>query len=50
MSRTLSPKKMFEIQLTRGYYEEYFRITEPMFVKPREAKWYKTAENYIFTK
>lgn len=24
-------------QLTKPYYKEYFAITEPMFLKPREA-------------
>ncbi|KAI0842656.1 hypothetical protein F5Y06DRAFT_132281 [Hypoxylon sp. FL0890] len=28
---------LMEHQLTKPYYKEYFEITEPMFLKPREA-------------
>ncbi|KAI1142590.1 hypothetical protein F5Y05DRAFT_231950 [Hypoxylon sp. FL0543] len=28
---------LMENQLTKPYYKEYFEITEPMFLKPREA-------------
>jgi hypothetical protein len=29
---------LISIQLTKGYYKEYFAITEPMYLKPREFK------------
>ncbi|KAI2624910.1 hypothetical protein GGR54DRAFT_541197 [Hypoxylon sp. NC1633] len=29
---------LIETQLTKAYYKEYFEITEPMFLKPREAR------------
>ncbi|KAI1462740.1 hypothetical protein F4805DRAFT_8108 [Annulohypoxylon moriforme] len=29
---------LMEHQLTKPYYKEYFEITEPMFLKPREAR------------
>ena len=28
-------------QITKEYYKDYLAITEPMFIKPREAKIYK---------
>lgn len=27
-----------ETQLVKDYYKDYFAITEPMFIKPREGK------------
>ncbi|KAL4994061.1 hypothetical protein BDV10DRAFT_177598 [Aspergillus recurvatus] len=30
-----------EVQLKKEYYEEYIRVTEPMFVKPRVIKVFK---------
>ncbi|KAF5506292.1 hypothetical protein CGCS363_v004279 [Colletotrichum siamense] len=29
---------LFEIQLKKDYYTDYFAATEPLFVKPREIK------------
>jgi hypothetical protein len=29
---------LMETQLVKEYYKEYFEITEPMFIKPREVR------------
>ena len=29
---------MLEVQVAKDYYKEYFAVTEPMFLKPREIK------------
>lgn len=29
---------MWDVQFKKEYYKEYFEVTEPMYVKPREFK------------
>jgi len=33
-----SPEWFMTNQATKEYYKEYFKVTEPMYVKPRETK------------
>ncbi|KAI0452918.1 hypothetical protein F5B21DRAFT_505826 [Xylaria acuta] len=33
-----SPEWLLQHQITKDYYKEYLAITEPMFLKPREAQ------------
>ncbi|KAI4097704.1 MAG: hypothetical protein LQ339_006683 [Xanthoria mediterranea] len=38
-------------QITKDYYKPYLAATEPMFVKPREAKFYERMErDWVFSK
>jgi hypothetical protein len=37
-------------QLTKDYYTEYFKITEPMFTKPREFRIVKRLKGYMTVK
>ncbi|KAH6668664.1 hypothetical protein F5X68DRAFT_52770 [Plectosphaerella plurivora] len=32
---------LMEVQIAKPYYKEYFAITEPMFIKPREFAIYE---------
>jgi hypothetical protein len=50
MSRTKNPEWLFENQFTKEYYKGYFKITEPMFVKPREARWLRRVPGYTGVK
>ncbi|KAI1105075.1 hypothetical protein F4804DRAFT_152541 [Jackrogersella minutella] len=33
---------LMENQLTKSYYKEYFEVTEPMFLKPRDVRFLET--------
>ncbi|PYI24092.1 hypothetical protein BO99DRAFT_418775 [Aspergillus violaceofuscus CBS 115571] len=33
-----TPEWLFGVQIQKPYYKDYLAITEPMFIKPREAK------------
>ncbi|TID22843.1 putative C6 finger domain-containing protein [Venturia nashicola] len=35
---SVSPEWFMANQVTKEYYKEYFAITEPLFIKPREFK------------
>lgn len=41
-SRNATREWLMETQITKEYYKEYFAITEPMFIKPREFAIYDT--------
>ncbi|KAB5526426.1 hypothetical protein GE09DRAFT_1194569 [Coniochaeta sp. 2T2.1] len=43
---TKNPKWLFAVQFKKKEYAEYFKITEPMFVKPREFRWLRQVEGY----
>lgn len=34
--RKATKEWLFETQIQKEYYKEYFAVTEPMFIKPRE--------------
>ncbi|KAJ4418196.1 hypothetical protein N0V85_001528 [Neurospora sp. IMI 360204] len=47
---TKNPEWLFKNQFTKEYYGEYLKVTEAMFVKPREIKWFKMVEGYTTVK
>ncbi|KAJ2995796.1 hypothetical protein NUW58_g1173 [Xylaria curta] len=46
----MSPESFIEHQITKDYYKDYLAKTEPMFIKPREAKfWQRCSRAYFYT-
>ena len=45
-NRSKNPKWLFQVQFKKPEYAEYFKITEPMFVKPREFRWLRQVEGF----
>jgi hypothetical protein len=50
LSRSKSPDWLFKNQFTKDYYAEYFKVTESMFVKPREFRFLKKVPGYFTAK
>jgi len=36
LNRNATSEWLFDVQLKKDYYTEYFKATEPMYIKPRE--------------
>ncbi|GKZ32096.1 hypothetical protein AbraIFM66950_001235 [Aspergillus brasiliensis] len=46
-----TPEWLIGVQLAKPYYHDYLAVTEPLFVKPREAKLLKrVGEPFVMTK
>jgi quinol monooxygenase YgiN len=50
VTRTQSIEWLFQNQFSKEYYKEYLETTEPMFLKPREAKILKRLSPFIMVK